>query len=136
MPTYEYRCKDCAHTLDAYQAFTDDALTECPQCGGALKKLFGNVGISFRGSGFYKTDSRPASGSSDSDKSSSDKGSSPDAGDRPSGSSSDGPAKGTDSSKGASDAPSSKGSGADGASKATKPASPTSAKPSPASSST
>ena len=58
MPTYEYRCKDCGHTFDAYQSFTDDALTECPECQGALKKVFGNVGISFKGSGFYKTDSR------------------------------------------------------------------------------
>jgi len=58
MPTYEYRCKDCSHTFDAYQSFTDDALTECPECGGQVKKVFGNVGISFKGSGFYKTDSR------------------------------------------------------------------------------
>ena len=62
MPTYEYRCKDCGHTFDAYQSFTDDALTECPECKGALKKLFGNVGISFKGSGFYKTDSRAGVG--------------------------------------------------------------------------
>ncbi|WCO65947.1 zinc ribbon domain-containing protein [Iamia majanohamensis] len=71
MPTYEYRCKDCGHTFDAYQSFTDDALTECPECHGALKKLFGNVGISFKGSGFYKTDSRSGATSS---TSSSDKG--------------------------------------------------------------
>lgn len=60
MPTYEYRCKDCGHTFDAVQAFSDDALTTCPECGGTLKKLFGNVGITFKGSGFYKTDSRSA----------------------------------------------------------------------------
>ena len=76
MPTYEYRCKDCGHTFDAYQAFTDDPLTECPECSGALKKLFGNVGIAFKGSGFYKTDSRSGSGSSSSSSSSSDGGSS------------------------------------------------------------
>ena len=85
MPTYEYRCKDCAHQFDVQQAFTDDALTECPNCGGALKKVFGNVGITFKGSGFYKTDSRgsssattpPASSdSSKSDSSKSDSGSS------------------------------------------------------------
>ncbi len=70
MPTYEYRCKDCGHTFDAYQAFTDDALTECPECSGPLKKLFGNVGISFKGSGFYKNDSR-SSGSGPSSTSSS-----------------------------------------------------------------
>ena len=72
MPTYEYRCKDCSHTFDAYQSFTDDALTECPECGGTLKKLFGNVGISFKGSGFYKTDSR-SSGAGPSSNGGSDK---------------------------------------------------------------
>ena len=61
MPTYEYRCKDCGHELEAQQAFTDDPLTECPSCGGALKKKFGSVGISFKGSGFYKNDSRSGS---------------------------------------------------------------------------
>jgi putative FmdB family regulatory protein len=61
MPTYEYRCKSCDHQFDIVQAFTDDALTECPACGeAALKKVFGNVGITFKGSGFYKTDSRSA----------------------------------------------------------------------------
>ena len=60
MPTYEYRCKTCEHQFDVVQSFTDDALTECPECGGVLKKVFGNVGITFKGSGFYKTDSRSA----------------------------------------------------------------------------
>ena len=61
MPTYEYKCKSCGHQFDIVQAFTDDALTECPSCGEAsLKKVFGNVGITFKGSGFYKTDSRSA----------------------------------------------------------------------------
>jgi putative FmdB family regulatory protein len=64
MPTYEYRCKDCGHQLEAYQAFTDDPLTECPSCGGSLKKKFGSVGISFKGAGFYKNDARGSSGSS------------------------------------------------------------------------
>lgn len=58
MPTYEYRCKDCGDELEVVQSFQDDALTECPACGGTLRKLFGNVGISFKGSGFYKNDSR------------------------------------------------------------------------------
>jgi putative FmdB family regulatory protein len=68
MPTYEYRCKTCSHEFEAYQSFSDDALTECPECGGPLRKLFGNVGISFKGSGFYKTDhgSRSSSASGDS----------------------------------------------------------------------
>ena len=61
MPTYEYRCKSCSHQFDIVQSFTDDALTVCPDCGEAtLKKVFGNVGITFKGSGFYKTDSRSA----------------------------------------------------------------------------
>src|SRR5689334_3150419 len=60
MPTYEYRCKDCGEHLEVVQSFTDDALTECPACGGSLRKVFGNIGITFRGSGFYKTDSRKA----------------------------------------------------------------------------
>jgi len=58
MPTYEYRCKECGEHLEVVQAFTDDPLTECPNCGGPLRKVFGNIGITFKGSGFYKTDSR------------------------------------------------------------------------------
>jgi putative FmdB family regulatory protein len=76
MPTYEYRCKDCGHVLEAQQAFTDDPLTECPACGGTLKKKFGSVGISFKGSGFYKNDSRSSSSSSSTSSSSSDSSSS------------------------------------------------------------
>ena len=58
MPTYEYVCTACGHRLDAVQKFTDDALTECPECAGALRKVFGPVGIVLKGSGFYKTDTR------------------------------------------------------------------------------
>ncbi len=58
MPTYQYRCKECDHEFDAVQSFTDDPLDTCPECGGPLKKVYGAVGISFKGSGFYKTDSR------------------------------------------------------------------------------
>jgi putative FmdB family regulatory protein len=58
MPTYEYLCKSCGKALEVQQKFTDDALTECPYCEGPLRKVFGNVGIAFKGSGFYKTDSR------------------------------------------------------------------------------
>ncbi len=61
MPTYEYRCKDCGHDFEVVQAFTDDALTKCPECKGKLKKVYGNVGISFKGSGFYKNDARSSS---------------------------------------------------------------------------
>jgi putative FmdB family regulatory protein len=58
MPTYEYRCKACGEDLEVVQSFTDDALTVCPACGGELRKVFGNIGITFKGSGFYRTDSR------------------------------------------------------------------------------
>ncbi len=68
MPTYSYSCTACDHKFDAVQAFTDDALTTCPECSGRLRKLFNSVGVVFKGSGFYRTDSResgkPASGSS------------------------------------------------------------------------
>ena len=64
MPTYEYRCKACGNELEVVQSFTDDALTTCPACGAEqLRKVFGAVGISFKGSGFYKTDSRGSSSS-------------------------------------------------------------------------
>lgn len=58
MPTYEYVCTDCGEPLEVVQSIHDDALTECPNCGGKLRKVFGNVGVVFKGSGFYKTDSR------------------------------------------------------------------------------
>ena len=58
MPTYSYACTECDNKFDAVQAFSDDALTECPQCDGRLRKLFGKVGVVFKGSGFYRTDSR------------------------------------------------------------------------------
>lgn len=64
MPTYSYACTECGNRFDAVQAFTDDALTRCPQCSGRLRKLFGSVGVVFKGSGFYRTDSRAGSGSS------------------------------------------------------------------------
>ncbi|MFF9285751.1 FmdB family zinc ribbon protein [Streptomyces griseosporeus] len=64
MPTYQYQCTECGEGLEAVQKFTDDALTECPSCGGRLKKVFSAVGIVFKGSGFYRNDSRGASSSS------------------------------------------------------------------------
>lgn len=63
MPTYEYRCKECGHEFDVVQAFSDDALTVCTECNGPLKKVYGNVGISFKGTGFYKNDARGKSSS-------------------------------------------------------------------------
>ncbi|MFZ6005105.1 MAG: FmdB family zinc ribbon protein [Actinomycetota bacterium] len=72
MPTYEYRCKACGHQLEIVQAFSDDALTTCPSCDQPeLRKVFGAVGISFKGSGFYKNDSRRTSSSTSSSSSSS-----------------------------------------------------------------
>jgi putative FmdB family regulatory protein len=58
VPTYQYACTECGHDLEAVQSFTDDALTECPVCHGRLRKVFGAVGIVFKGSGFYRNDSR------------------------------------------------------------------------------
>lgn len=58
VPTYEYRCKDCGQHIEVVQSFSDESLTECGSCGGVLRKVFSPVGIVFKGSGFYKTDSR------------------------------------------------------------------------------
>ena len=81
MPTYQYACTECGHAFEQFQSFTDDALTVCPQCQGRLRKVFNAVGVVFKGSGFYRTDSRtdgkpavPASAStSKSDSSSGEK---------------------------------------------------------------
>lgn len=70
MPTYAYACKDCGHRFDIAQSFADSALTECPECGGVLRKQFGTVGVTFNGSGFYRTDSRSTPASSGSSGSS------------------------------------------------------------------
>jgi putative FmdB family regulatory protein len=59
MPTYEYACKKCKEHLEVVQSFKDEPLTTCPNCGGPLRKVFGAIGISFKGTGFYKNDSRP-----------------------------------------------------------------------------
>jgi putative FmdB family regulatory protein len=90
VPTYQYACTSCGEQLEAMQRFSDDPLTVCPACGGALRKVFSPVGIVFKGSGFYRTDSRkstipsgdkPSGDKSSGDKSSGDKSS----GDKPSG---------------------------------------------------
>ena len=60
MPTYAYACKQCGHRFDAVQSFADPTLTECPECGGELRKEYGSIGVTFNGSGFYRTDSRAA----------------------------------------------------------------------------
>lgn len=64
MPTYSYACTECGNRFDAVQAFSDDALTTCPKCSGKLRKLFGSVGVVFKGSGFYRTDNRESGKSS------------------------------------------------------------------------
>jgi putative FmdB family regulatory protein len=67
MPTYAYACKQCGHRFDAVQSFADPALTECPECGGPLRKEYGSIGVTFNGSGFYRTDSRKDSAGSGKD---------------------------------------------------------------------
>jgi putative FmdB family regulatory protein len=101
MPTYSYRCTECDNAFDIHQAFTDDSLTVCEVCGGRLRKLFNTIGVTFNGSGFYRTDSRAGaggapsggpdsgSGSSSSDSSGSSSGSSGASGTGSSGSGSD-----------------------------------------------
>ncbi|MFF2488073.1 FmdB family zinc ribbon protein [Microbacterium sp. NPDC058062] len=69
MPTYAYACKQCGHRFDAVQSFADPTLTECPECGGPLRKEYGSIGVTFNGSGFYRTDSRAKPSSSGSDAS-------------------------------------------------------------------
>lgn len=78
MPTYAYACTACGHAFDAVQKFTDAALTECPECGGRLRKVYTSIGVTFKGSGFYRNDSRAATNgesgkSSDSSDSSAEK---------------------------------------------------------------
>lgn len=99
MPTYQYKCSECSHFFEQVQSFSDDALTECPECRGVLRKVFNAVGVVFKGSGFYKTDSRVSSssatatagaGASDGASSSSGSGSSTSSGSTSSGSSSNG----------------------------------------------
>jgi putative FmdB family regulatory protein len=65
VPKYQYQCKDCGEALEVQQTFTDDALTVCPNCGGDLRKVFNAVGVVFKGSGFYRNDSRSTSSSGD-----------------------------------------------------------------------
>jgi putative FmdB family regulatory protein len=77
MPTYEYACRSCGSQIEVVQSFTDEALTTCGECGGPLRKVFSAVGISFKGSGFYKTDSRSGSGKRTSSEPTSTKASEP-----------------------------------------------------------
>ena len=61
MPTYQYSCTACGHEFEAFQSFTEDSLTQCPECKGEIKKVYSAVGVVFKGSGFYKTDSAKSS---------------------------------------------------------------------------
>ena len=95
MPTYAYACKTCAHRFEIVQSFSDASLTECPECGGVLRKEYGSIGVTFNGSGFYRTDSRAGDsrkgGRSDSgskDSGSKDSGSTSSSGSKDSGSTS------------------------------------------------
>ena len=65
MPTYQYACTECEHAFERVQSFSEDALTQCPECQGRLRKLFNAVGVVFKGSGFYRTDSRSGSTATD-----------------------------------------------------------------------
>lgn len=78
MPTYQYACTECGHAFDQFQSFSDDALTECPECQGRLRKVFNAVGVVFKGSGFYRNDSRDKKSSALSSESKSDAGTSSD----------------------------------------------------------
>jgi len=69
VPTYQYTCTECSHGFEQVQAFTDPSLSECPECSGRLRKVYGSVGVVFKGSGFYRTDSRAGSGETTSAKS-------------------------------------------------------------------
>ncbi|GAA1478121.1 hypothetical protein GCM10009623_25670 [Nocardioides aestuarii] len=71
MPTYQYACTECGHAFEQFQSFSDDALTECPECQGRLRKVFNAVGVVFKGSGFYRNDSRGKTTTSESSGSSS-----------------------------------------------------------------
>ena len=71
MPTYQYACTECGHAFDQVQSFSDDALTVCPQCEGRLRKVYNAVGVVFKGSGFYRNDSRSSSVSAEAGSSSS-----------------------------------------------------------------
>lgn len=80
MPTYQYQCTECGEALEVQQSFSDPSLTECPRCQGRLRKVFNAVGVVFKGSGFYKTDSRSSSSSSDTGSSTSSSSTSSDSG--------------------------------------------------------
>ncbi|WP_157002027.1 FmdB family zinc ribbon protein [Agromyces laixinhei] len=115
MPTYSYRCTECDNAFDIHQAFTDDTLTVCDLCGGRLRKLFNTIGVTFNGSGFYRTDSRS---SSESGSGSSGSGSSGSSGSGSSGSGSSGAGSSGAGSSGSGSSSSGSGSSGSGGSSA------------------
>lgn len=110
VPTYSYACTECGDRFDAVQAFSDDALTTCTKCSGKLRKLFGSVGVVFKGSGFYRNDSRDSSKSSSNGSGSSSK------------SSDSSDSKSSDSSSSAASSSSEKSSGSSTSSSSSAPA--------------
>jgi putative FmdB family regulatory protein len=102
VPTYQYACTACGHRFEAVQSFSDSSLTDCPECAGRLRKVFSSVGIVFKGSGFYRTDSRTGGSGTDSGKDSGKEkvaaGTSSDSGDSKGSSGSDSSTKKADSS--------------------------------------
>ena len=113
MPTYQYVCTECGDQVEAVQKFTDDPLSVHDTCGGRLRKVFSPVGIVFKGSGFYRTDSRKGSSASTAASSSSSSDSSSSAGDKKTG---DGDKKAGEKSSSSSSSPSSSSSGSSGSS--------------------
>jgi putative FmdB family regulatory protein len=93
VPTYSYACTECDNRFDAVQAFTDDALSACPKCNGRLRKLFGKVGVVFKGSGFYRTDNRESAKAASNGSASSSESSSSSTSEKSSEKSSDKPAE-------------------------------------------
>jgi len=77
MPTYAYACTQCGHRFDAAQSFSDASLTECPECGGLLRKQYGSIGVTFNGAGFYRTDARAGDSTTSSSSASGSAGSAP-----------------------------------------------------------
>jgi len=143
VPTYEYACKECGEHHEVHQSFSDAPLSECPSCGGPVRKVFGSIAIAFKGSGFYKTDSRTSSSNgkakkdSDGSPSESASGSSGSSGSGSSGSGSSGSgSSGSESSgSGSSGSGSSGSSSSEGSSSGSSGSSKSSAAPAPAASS-
>ena len=124
MPTYQYACTDCGHRFEQVQAFSDSTLTDCPVCGGKLRKVYGSVGVVFKGSGFYRTDSRSGStvASSGEKSEKSESGSSGDSGKTPTKESKTPAAAKSSDSGSSSGSSSSNGSGSSSAGKPAAPA--------------